>query len=804
MQVQEVKSGGLGAAARWESALAAHMAGQLGAAEEGYRELLANAPDHADALHMLGVLRFQCGQAETGLALVEQGIAVQDNNAVFHGHRGLILAALGRTQEAIDAYRGALRLNPGAPDVQNNLGNLLEATGDVRGAIEAYRIAWRERPGMVEAATNLGLALQRLGEYVESVTVLQQAAALRPGDVILTGHLAAAHNNYGASLEQRGASGEAEPAYRRAIALDPHFAEAHFNLGKSLATQGRQEEAIAAYREATHHKPDFAEAHNNLGIAFFVRGRLEEAIASYQEALRHRPGYTQALNNLGNALRAGDRIVEAIRAYHMALAIAPEDAEVWNNLASALDAAGELEAALAASDKAIDLRADFPQAHNNRGNTLKNLGNLDAALAAYQCASELDPENQEIHSNRLYTLYFHPASTAETLHREHQRWNAAHAVKHRPATALCVPDISDGRRLRIGYVGAAFREHCQSFFTVPLFAHHDRKQFEIIAYSDTVTKDAVTKRLRGCCDGWREIAGLADDAVAEMIRRDRIDVLVDLSLHMSQNRLMVFARKPAPVQVTWLGYPGTTGLDAIDYRLTDPYLDPPTGGNDAFYSEKSWRLSHTFWCYDPLTAEPSVNELPAARNGHITFGCLNNFCKVNEGVLGLWAATLRAVENSRMLLLAPRAARMRILESFRGNGIAAERVEFVDRASRAKYLSTYHRIDIGLDTVPYNGHTTTLDSLWMGVPVITRVGNDPAGRGGWSQLNNLGLQQFAATSEGEFVRTAAALAANREELAALRASLRERLKKSPLMDWVAFARDVEGAYLRFCEDAVGG
>jgi protein O-GlcNAc transferase len=801
MQVEEVKSGCRAPASRWESALADHLAGRLAEAETAYRVLLAEAPGNADVLHKLGVLLFQRAQAGAGLALVDAAIGINGESSLFHGHRGLILGAMGRPEEAIRAYRTALRLNPQASDVWNNLGSVLEAAGDIPTAVEAYRRARAECPGLVQAGINLGLALMRTHEHGEAVAVLQNAAAMRPGDVTVERHLAAAHNNQGVLLNQGGKSAEAIAAFRRAIGLAGDFPEAHFNLGEALAAAGKYEEALGAYGEAIHQKPDFSEAHNNLGIAFFMRGRLREAIVSYGEALRHRPNYTQALNNLGNALRADNQIEEAIRTYRLVLALMPGDAEVWNNLGSALDVGGDLEAALDAFDRAIDLRPAFPQAHNNRGNTLKNLGKLDHALAAYQQAIDLEPDNQEVHSNRLYTLYFHPASSAESIYREHQQWNVAHAMKHQPATPPAIHETTGGRRLRIGYVGAAFREHCQSFFTVPLFAHHDTKQFEIIAYSDTVTRDVRTNRLRACCDAWRDIAGLADEAVAEMIRRDRIDVLVDLSAHMSQNRLMVFARKPAPVQVTWLGYPGTSGLSAMDYRLTDPYLDPwPLGGgNDRLYAEKSWRLPHTFWCYDPLTDGPPVNDLPAARNGDITFGCLNNFCKVNDGVLRLWAATLRKVEQSRLLLLAPRAARAGILVNFQNHGIGADRIEFVDRAVRTQYLATYHRIDIGLDTVPYNGHTTTLDSLWMGVPVITLVGDAPVGRAGWSQLSNLGLQRFAAASEEEFVRVAATLAGSVEELKGLRASLRKRLSGSPLMDGARFARDVERAYRAFCE-----
>jgi len=295
-------------------------------------------------------------------------------------------------------------------------------------------------------------------------------------------------------------------------------------------------------------------------------------------------------------------------------------------------------------------------------------------------------------------------------------------------------------------------------------------------------------------DVWRDISGSSDETVTKLIREDRIDVLVDLTMHMAGSRPLVFARKPAPVQVCWLAYPGTTGLTAIDYRLTDPQLDPP-GLFDRFCSEKSFRLPETFWCYDPLTSEPAVGPLPALANGHVTFGCLNNFCKVNEGVLRLWARVMKAVAGSRLLLLAPQgSARERTLNLFQHEGISRDRICFTRFRPRLDYLAQYHHIDIGLDTFPYNGHTTSLDSYWMGVPVVTLVGDTVVGRAGLSQLTNLGLMELVAETPEAFIESAIRLASDLDRLQALRATLRERMRSSPLMDAPRFARNIEAAY----------
>jgi predicted O-linked N-acetylglucosamine transferase (SPINDLY family) len=425
---------------------------------------------------------------------------------------------------------------------------------------------------------------------------------------------------------------------------------------------------------------------------------------------------------------------------------------------------------------------------------LKDLGRLDEALRAYRAAHELDPADAQFHSNLLFLLHFHPGFNAGAIRAECRHWDEKHALPLRPTIRPHANLRDSERRLRVGYVSPFFRDHCQSFFTLPLLSHHDRRHFEIYCYANVHRPDPITKRVQSHADVWRDTVGLTDAALAEMVRGDRIDILIDLTMHMAYNRLLVFARKPAPVQVAWLAYPGTTGLSAIDYRLTDPYLDPP-GQNDDDYAEQSIRLPDTFWCYDPLTDEPAVNDLPAARNGFVTFGCLNHFCKVNDGTLGLWARVLGAVPNSRLILLAPPGpAREHVLARLARDGIAGQRVEFVTRQGRQKYLAQYHRIDIALDPLPYNGHTTSLDAFWMGVPTVTLIGTTVAGRAGWSQLGNLDLKHLAAASPERFVQIATRLAQELSGLQNLRATLRQRISASPLMDAGRFARHVEQAY----------
>jgi predicted O-linked N-acetylglucosamine transferase (SPINDLY family) len=341
----------------------------------------------------------------------------------------------------------------------------------------------------------------------------------------------------------------------------------------------------------------------------------------------------------------------------------------------------------------------------------------------------------------------------------------------------------------------------QRLYTIPVLSHHDHASYEIVCYSSVKAPDAHTERLHALADEWHDVARSSDAELAQKIRDDRIDVLVDLTMHMTRNRLRVFAEKPAPVQIAWLAYPGTTGVDGMDYRLTDPFLDPP--GAPLPYSEKSLWLPHSFWCYGPEADDIGVGAQPLERSGYVTFGCLNNFMKVSRGTLELWAKVLNAVADSRLLLLAPQDARDSVLAVLREHGVGSERVEFVDQQPRERYLETYRRIDIALDTLPYPGHTTSLDAYWMGVPVVTLVGKTIVGRAGLSLANNLNLGDWVARTTDDFVRIASHFAANPSALAVLRAELRQRLQQSPLMDAAGFTRDLEAAYRTawrtFCE-----
>jgi predicted O-linked N-acetylglucosamine transferase (SPINDLY family) len=597
-------------------------------------------------------------------------------------------------------------------------------------------------------------------------------------------------------LHQAGDLTRAEETYRQLLRLEPTSAQGWYLLGVLRQAQGDGGTAQTCFQQALRLRPDLVEAHNNLGNLFHEQKRLAEAEASYRAAARLRPEIAVLHNNLGVALLEQERFPEAIDCFQRALQLQPSYALAENNLGSAFWRLGRFEESLASYTNALRIQPACADFHRNHANVLKDLGQLDDALAAYRTALRLRPDAALTHSFLILTMLYHPDSDAESIFVECRRWNEQHA---RPLEASIQPHANcpdPQRRLRVGYVSPDFRDgHVDSHFLAPLLAHHDHEHFEIFCYANVARPDAMTARLRDCADAWRSTVGLSDRQAAEVVRSDQIDILVDLELHAGNNRLLLFAHKPAPVQVAWLGHPGTTGLTAIDYRLSDPHLDPP-GLFDAYSSEEVFRLADTFWCYDPLIDAPlTVNKLPAAETGIITFGCLNNFCKVNDGVLKVWAKILHTVPRSRLLLRAPRGgARERVLTRLQQEGVEGSRVEFADGRPRQEYLQLYERIDVSLDPFPYNGHTTSLDAYWMGVPTITLIGQTVVGRAGWSQLCNLGLQELAARNADEYVRLASELAGDLPRLQELRATLRQRLERSALMDGPRFARQVEQAY----------
>jgi len=736
----------------FDLALQRHRAGQATEAEALYRQILEVQPRWVEAWHMLGLLAHQTGRSDLALEFIGRALAIEPRNGAAYSNLGLVYRSVGREDEAMEAYRRALQLLPTLPEPYHNLANLLRQNG-------------------------------RLDE---AGGLLRQAIQLRPHGVEL-------HKNLGDVLSAAGRKAEAIAAYWEAIRLNPDFAEAYNNLGNILRGERRLSEAIQVFEQAQRLLPDSAEIQNNLAAALADDGQFAHADAAYQRALQIKPAFPQALFGLGNSLAKQGRRDEAATAFRAVLEIQPDYAKAWNNLGNLLREMGQMDEAIAAFRRTIALQPDYAEVYSNLANALKDTGDLDGAMETLRWARRLQPKNAGIQSNAIYTLHFHPRADAAALVEEQREWQRVFGQPAQRFADWSAVDRNPERRLRVGYVSAEFYYHVVGWNMLPLFKGRDRSQLEVFCYSTAVKEDTVTQQIRELSDHWRVTTDKPDLEMAEMIRRDGIDVLVDLSQHMAGNRLPVFALRPAPVQVSFAGYPESTGIEAIGWRISGRYLEDDAAAERA--SGERLVPIDSFWCYDSGKIELEVSEGPAKSHGFVTYGSFNNFCKVNPDVLRLWARVLAAREGSRLILLShPGSHRQRTVEVFEREGVAASRIEFVEPRPFAEYLRLYQRLDLVLDPFPYNGHTTSLDALWMGVPVVSLAGKLAVSRAGLSQLTNLGLSDLVARTEDEYVVVATRLAGDLPRLKELRATLRSRMEASVLMDAPRFARQIEDAY----------
>lgn len=642
------------------------------------------------------------------------------------------------------------------------------------------------QPKNADALHLLGVMLCSGGDSEKGLKLIRRAIAFQP-------RYPAALNNLGNILKDLGRFDEALASYDRALAIDPTLADVFFNCGNALGAMGRSADAVARFDRALALRPDYAEALANRGNALGDLGRLEAALESFDGALAVRPDFAVAHYNRGNTLAALGRGPEALAAYDRALALEPSYVDALNNRGVALQQARRYSDALASYEGALAVRPGDADTLTNLGNLRHEQGRVAAAVEAYAEAARQRPDLPVPASNLLMALnYTHDRTLAEML-AAHRDWARRFAVPPPKPFGPRRPG-----RLRVGYVSSDLRTHSVAYFLEPLLAHHDRDRVEIFCYSNTRHGDATTERLRALSDHWILIAPLDDRAVAERIRADGIDLLVDLGGHTGHSRLAVFAHRAAPAQMTWLGYPNTTGLATMDYRLTDAIADPP-GQADAFHTERLVRLDGGFLCYRPPSGAPAVMPPPCRVQGFVTFGSFNHPAKLSDDTVRLWADLLARVPDSRLLLkykiFEDAATRQFHQDRFAAAGLAPDRLELVGHIDAAEgHLAAYGRVDIALDPLPYNGTTTTCEALWMGVPVVALAGTRHAGRVGASLLHRVGLGALVADDPAGYVAAAVALAADPDRLAGLRSGMRGRLAASPLLDGAGFARAVEAVF----------
>ena len=756
--------------------------GNTTVALELYTAILAHQPNHPIAKKRLSKL-----QKESPLDRPEQVQTKQPPQDQINALANLYQS--GQMAKTEETCRELLQTYSHSLSVMTLLAAALSEQGKSREAIQAYNRVVQFKPNFAEAYNNRGNALKELNQLKEALADYDKAIQLEPD-------FAEAYSNRGAVLQKLGRLQEAVQSYDKAIQLKPDFAVAFCNHGNALRDLGRLDEAMQNYDNAIQLNPDSANVYYNRGNALGDLGRRDEAMQNYDKAIQLKPDFTEAYNNLGNALKDFERLDEAMRHYDKAIQLKPDFAEAYSNRGAVLKELYRLQEAVTSCDKAIQLKPVYAEAYNHRGNALGALGRLDEAMQNYDKAIQLKPDYLKAYSNFLMTLNYIPNHNAIDHIAMARKFGeiATEKAQIHFSTYQCLPMPE---RLRVGFVSGDLRNHPVGYFLESILTSIDTSKIELIAYPTTSKVDVLSERIKPSFSKWRPIYGQTDEAAAKLIYADGIHVLIDLSGHTAHNRLAVFSCRPSPVQVSWLGYFATTGLNEMDYLMGDPHVTPPQ--NDDQFSEKVWRLPETRWCFTPPDVDVDVSAPPALKQGYITFGCFNNTTKVNDKVVELWVKVLDAIPDSRLLLKAKQfpeqLVRESIIQRFSALGIDTKRIILEEPEGRQQYFAAYNRIDITLDPFPFSGGTTSVESLWMGVPLITLAGNSLVSRQSVGVLTNAGLPDWIAEDEESYLTKVISFASDLDKLARLRANLRSQVLASPLFDASRFARNFEHALL---------
>ncbi|MGB6691260.1 MAG: tetratricopeptide repeat protein [Terracidiphilus sp.] len=714
-------------------AISQHQAGNLPGAEHLYRSILSRQPHHPDANHNLGVLLVSTGHAVTALPHFQAAIQANPRNGQFW-------------LSCIDALIQASQI-----ETARRMMDLGLRCGLDGGAIEALQDRLRScataaPSGVSETTAPDTIEVSRLQSLFESGTD-QETETLARSFISRYPKSGFAWNILGALCQRKRRFSEAEGFYRSALQADPESVDACFNLGRMLQVKGALAEAERTFRRAIEINAGFLEAHYSLGEVFHQQGAFAQAETCYRRAIEIQPDLAVAHNNLAIALRRQDRPAESEASCRRAIELNPGLAEAWCSLGAALQDQGQLAEAAAGFRRALEIQPDLPVAYHG-------------LLFCLSHGGETDPE---------------------VLFEEHVRFGDRFEAPLRPAWPRHRNSRDPDRQLQVGFVSGDFRDHAMANFMEPVISHLAKDAgLSLHAYSNNASEDAVTHRLRDHFSQWSKVFALSDEVLAAKIQADGIDILIDLTGHTAHNRLLTFARKPAPIQCGWIGYLGTSGLKSIDYYLADRHFLPP-GEFDRYFTEKIVYLPAVA-PFQPSLDAPDINPLPALTNGRVTFGSFSRISKLNPRVIALWSELLRALPESQMLIGGmPCDGRQQVVGGwFKDEGIAPERLEFHTRCDCRGYFALHHRVDLCLDPFPFTGATTTGNALWMGVPTLTLSGQTVPGRLGPALLRHAGLEGFVARNPQEFVEKGIYWARNPESLAQLRAGMREQFLRSPI------------------------
>ncbi|KAB1222488.1 putative UDP-N-acetylglucosamine--peptide N-acetylglucosaminyltransferase SPINDLY [Morella rubra] len=765
-----------------------------------------------DAISYANILRSRNKFVEA-LALYESVLEKDSGNVEAHIGKGICLQMQNMPKLAFNSFAEAIRLDPQNACALTYCGIVYKDEGCLAEAAESYQKALRADPSYKPAAeclaivlTDLGTSLKLAGSVQEGIQKYYEALKIDP-------HYAPAYYNLGVVYSEMMQFDLALNCYEKAALERPMYAEAYCNMGVIYKNRGELESAIACYERCLAVSPNFEIAKNNMAIALTdlgtkvkLEGDINQGIAYYKKALYYNWHYADAMYNLGVAYG------EMLKFDMLALSIKPNFSQSLNNLGVVYTVQGKMDIAASLIEKAIIANPTYAEAYNNLGVLYRDAGNISLAIDAYEQCLKIDPDSRNAGQNRLLAMNYINEGHDDKLFEAHRDWGKRF-MRLYPQYASWENPKDLERPLVIGYVSPDFFTHSVSYFIEAPLVHHDYAHYKVVVYSAVVKADAKTIRFKEKVVKkggiWRDIYGIDEKKVASMVREDKVDILVELTGHTANNKLGMMACRPAPVQVTWIGYPNTTGLPTIDYRITDSLADPPD--TEQKHVEELVRLPECFLCYTPSPEAGPVSPTPALSNGFVTFGSFNNLAKITPKVLQVWARILCAVPNSRLVVKCKPfccdSVRERFLSTLEQLGLEPLRVDLLPLILlNHDHMQAYSLMDISLDTFPYAGTTTTCESLYMGVPCVSMAGSVHAHNVGVSLLSKVGLAHLVAKNEDEYVQLALKLASDIPALSNLRMSLRDLMSKSPVCDGTNFIRGLESTYRnmwhRYCEGDV--
>lgn len=765
-----------------ERAVALHRAGNLNEAETAYRAILEKDAQHPDALHLLGLIAHQRGASLEAVELISRALKKNTRNPHFHLHLAQAYRQLKRWEEAIAALKKSLKLAPQSAEAHHELGLCLADTGQVDEALREYERAMKLEPRNLYAPLNAGNACHLAGRYEAALEYYRLALRIAPDSP-------EAHNNLGSTLFQLGRFAEAKPWIDAALNLKPDYAEALVNRGNILRQEHRYTDAIACFDKALQLKPGFLLAVFNKANALAESGHQEEAVVFYDQTLAEQPQHVEALSNKAAVMGDLQEHAQAVELARAALRLKPDFAEAYNNLGANLMQLGIVQESFLAFQRAMQLKPPYEAPYLNMAKLLWTVGDAEEAIRYLQQLLSMNPRHEDAQRCLLlFDLY---------IYREHALPPRIPFTRHLGSSAALFSQRKNPhKKIRLGYVSSDFRMHPVGRNIWPLLESQDRARFELYLYGAVHVPDALTGRFQTLADCYRSIQGMNDEQIAAQIRADEVDILVILAARFDNNKPLVASYRAAPVQVSFHD-PASSYLADMDYLITDITMNPRDTAE--WFSERLVRLP-TFYLHLPINDAPPVLPPPALGRGYITFGCFNNVAKLNAQVIYLWAQLLKAVPTSKLLLKYKDTfndpfVHEHYMSLFTQHGIDATRVELItEKLSFSDHLARYRTIDIALDPFPFNGSTTTFESLWMGIPVVSLAGHSMVARWGASMLRRVGLGDLVAATPAEYVAIATQLAADLPRLTAIRAALRARVEKSPLCDARRRARQLDRVF----------